>query len=341
MLRNEEDLTEAMHYERLSDGRAHCHLCAHDCRIREGATGICGVRENRGGTLYSLIANRASSIHADPIEKKPLYHFHPTTMALSFGTVGCNFSCAHCQNYSISHAEPGAFRLRRLEPADVPDLARGMRCQGISWTYNEPTIWHETTLAGSKAATEAGLYTCYVTNGYMQEAPLRELAPVLGAMNVDVKAFKESFYKEVCKARLQPVLDTCQLAREVGIFIELTYLIIPDLNDGEDEFQAFTGWVRDSLDVSVPVHFSRFHPDFKMMDRGPTPRETMRRAVAIARSAGLEHVYVGNIHQPEDESTRCAGCGSVLINRNGFHSQLHFARGEGCPNCGRPVPFVL
>jgi pyruvate formate lyase activating enzyme len=262
-------------------------------------------------------------------------------MALSFGTVGCNFSCVHCQNYSITNAKVGSFPLRGLDPEAIPGLAKNMGCQGISWTYNEPTIWYETTLEGSQVATDAGLYTCYVTNGYIQEAPLREIAPVLGAMNVDVKAFRDGFYKEVCKARLRPVLDTCVLARELGIFVELTYLVIPGLNDTDQEFRDFASWVKNELDPGVPVHFSRFHPDFKMTDRGRTPRETMRRAVTTARSVGLDHVYVGNIHQPEDEQTRCLGCGTVLVERAGFYARTTFDSEGKCPECGRDVPFVL
>ncbi len=341
MFNGDDTYGEAMHYEALAGGKVHCHLCAHDCQVPEGKRGICGVRENRGGTLLSLIRDRMSSVHADPIEKKPLYHFHPSTTSLSFGTVGCNFACAHCQNWSISQVEPGRSNLRPLDPSRVPQIARDMGCQGVSWTYNEPTVWYETTLEGSRAATDSGLYTNYVTNGYIQEAPLREIAPVLGAMNVDVKAFREGFYKKVCKARLQPVLDTCELAKEVGIFVEVTYLIIPDLNDDEDEFKDFATWVRDRLGVDTPVHFSRFHPDFKMMDRGRTPRSTMRRALDVARSSGLEHVYVGNIHQPEDEMTRCASCGTVLVDRAGFYSRLKFGPEGLCPKCGKTVPFVL
>jgi pyruvate formate lyase activating enzyme len=332
---------EAMHYEALADGKVHCHLCAHDCQVPKGKRGICGVRENPDGALVSLVRDRMSSVHSDPIEKKPLYHFHPSTMSLSFGTVGCNFGCVHCQNWSISQVQPGRSNLRPLDPTRVPGMAKDMGCQGVSWTYNEPTMWYETTLEGSRAATEAGLYTNYVTNGYIQEAPLREIAPVLGAMNVDVKAFREEFYKQVCKARLGPVLETCQLAREVGIFLEITYLVIPDLNDGDEELRAFSEWVRDSLGTDTPVHFSRFHPDFKMTDRGRTPRSTMKRACDTARGAGLEHVYVGNIHQPEDEMTRCSSCGTVLVDRSGFHSQLRFGPDGICPKCGAEVPFVL
>jgi len=258
-----------------------------------------------------------------------------------FGSGLSNFSCTHCQNYSITSAKVGAFPLRGLDPEAIPGLAKSMDCQGISWTYNEPTIWFETTLEGSKVASEAGLYSCYVTNGYIQEAPLREIAPVLGAMDVDVKAFREAFYKEVCKARLRPVLDTCVLARELGILVELTYLIIPGLNDSDAELRGFASWVKDELDADVPVHFSRFHPDFKMTDRGRTPRETMRRAVSTARSIGLEHVYVGNIHQPDDEQTRCKGCGAVLVERAGFYARTLFDAGGKCPDCGRDVPFVI
>ena len=341
MFENDGSPGEAMHWESLGDGRVHCHLCAHDCQVAEGKRGICGVRENRGGSLVSLVRDRMSSMHADPIEKKPLYHFHPSTSSLSFGTVGCNFKCAYCQNWSISQVEPGGFNLRPLDPARVPRLAKDMGCQGVSWTYNEPTMWYETTLEGSRAANDAGLYTNYVTNGFIQEAPLREIAPVLGAMNVDVKAFRERFYKEVCGGRLRPVLDTCELARELGIFLELTYLIIPDLNDSDEELRDFAGWVVDRLGAATPVHFSRFHPDYRMMDRGSTPRSTMRRACQHARSAGLDHVYVGNIHQPEDEMTRCASCGAVLVDRAGFSSERRFGPDGRCPGCGSEVPFVL
>jgi pyruvate formate lyase activating enzyme len=332
---------EAMHYESLGGGKVHCHLCAHDCQIAEDKRGICGVRENREGVLVSLIRDRMSSMNTDPIEKKPLYHFHPGTRSLSFGTIGCNFSCAHCQNWSISQVEPGGLNLRPLDPAKVPQLVGDMGCQGVSWTYNEPTIWYETTLEGSRAVTDAGYYTNYVTNGFIQEAPLREIAPVLGAMNVDVKAFREDFYKKVCKARLRPVLETCELARELGIFLELTYLIIPELNDSDGELKGFVEWVGDRLGADTPVHFSRFHPDFKMQDRGRTSRSTMKRACDMARASGLEHVYVGNIHQPEDEMTRCSSCGTVLVNRAGFSSQIMFEPDGRCPKCGNAVPFVL
>ena len=341
MFAGDNGYAEAMHYEGLGGGKVHCHLCGHDCRINEGKRGICGVRENHGGTLVSLVRDRMSSMNADPIEKKPLYHFHPGTTSLSFGTIGCNFGCVHCQNWSITMVEPGKRNLRPLDPEMVPLLARDMGCQGVSWTYNEPTVWYETTLEGSRAASKEGLYTNYVTNGYIQELPLREIAPVLGAMNIDVKAFREGFYRDVCKARLQPVLETSELAKELGVFVELTYLVIPDLNDSDGELSEFSAWVRDRLGVDTPVHFSRFHPDFKMQDRGRTPRSTMKRACDTARAAGLEHVYVGNIHQPEDEMTRCTSCGTVLVDRAGFHSQLRFGSDGRCPKCGKGVPFVL
>jgi pyruvate formate lyase activating enzyme len=331
---------EAMHYEKLGEDRVHCHLCAHDCRIMPGKRGICGVRENRGGTLYSLIRNRMSSVQVDPIEKKPLYHFHPSTQVLSFGSIGCNFACAHCQNYSISQAESGQMPLRRFDASAIPALARKEGCEGVAWTYNEPTVWYETTLEGSRVCIREGLYTCYVTNGYIQEAPLREIAPYMQAMNIDVKAFTDAFYKEVCKARLKPVLDTCVLAHELGIHIELTYLVIPGLNDRDTEFREFATWVKDKLGKGVPVHFSRFHPDFRMLDRPPTPRETLARALHAAREVGLEHVYVGNIHQPDDEQTRCPSCKSALIDRAGFSSRILYTGGK-CPGCGKDVPIVM
>ena len=330
---------EAMHYERLDKDRVQCHLCAHDCRIGDGKRGICGVRENRGGTLYSIIMRRMSSAQVDPIEKKPLYHFYPGSQVLSFGSIGCNFFCTHCQNWSIAQAGAGSMALRRLDASTIPGLAKEEGCRGIAWTYNEPTVWYETTLEGSLAALRAGLYSVYVTNGYIQEEPLRELAPYVQGMNIDVKAFTEEFYKTVCRAKLQPVLDTCVLARELGVHIELTYLVIPGLNDKDQEFRDFATWVKDHLGKGVPIHFSRFHPDYKMLDRPPTPRETLNRALRAARFVGLEHVYVGNIHQPDDEQTRCAKCGGPLIDRAGFSSKKLYRDGK-CPECGTPVPVV-
>jgi pyruvate formate lyase activating enzyme len=299
------------------------------------------VREHRDGRLYTLIYGLASSIHPDPIEKKPLFHFLPGSTAISFGSIGCNLSCLHCQNYSISRAKPEDFEFTRITPHDVVEYARSSRAESVSWTYNEPTIWHEFTSVASKAAHEAGLKTSYVTNGYIQEAPLRELKGVIDAMNIDVKAFRDEFYKRVCGGRLDPVLSSVELALELGIHVELTYLIIPGHNDSDEELGEFSRWVRDSLEVDVPVHFSAFHPDFKLTSVSRTPMSTMQRAYDIARSNGLEFVYLGNIHAGDRDDTFCPRCGANVIERDGFSVVKTSLKAGMCANCGQDLNILV
>jgi pyruvate formate lyase activating enzyme len=241
---------EAKFYSPEGD-KVRCSLCPHSCLIADNKRGLCGVRENTGGKLYSLIYGLASSIHLDPIEKKPLFHFLPGTTSLSFGSIGCNLFCRHCQNFSISRARIGDLDLTEVTPEDVVRMARHAGAESVSWTYNEPTIWHEFTTTASKAVHAAGMKTNYVTNGYIQEDPLRELKGVIDAMNIDVKAFNEKFYREICGGKLAPVLRACELAVELGIHVELTYLIIPGHNDSEDEVKNYCGWVVDSLNTQV------------------------------------------------------------------------------------------
>ncbi len=323
------------------DGRVHCHLCPHGCKIAETKTGICGVRENRGGRLMSLIYGSISSAHPDPIEKKPLYHFKPGTRAYSLGTVGCTFRCEHCQNYSISQANPGASFLENITPEQVVRGACRAGCSGLAWTYNEPTIWHEFSYDTSKMAKEEGLYSVYVTNGYIQPDPLREISEHLDAMNIDIKAFSEEFYKEVCRASLKPVLDATELARELGIHVELTYLIIPGKNDSKEELGEFLDWVTDSLSDQTPVHFSRFHPDYRMREVQPTPLSTMDRAYDLAKEAGLRHVYLGNVPRSDKESTYCPNCGELVIERHGFSSSIRSMKGDRCDNCGEQLNIIV
>ncbi len=328
---------EAKFYSKRDDGAVQCGLCHHSCVIPPAKTGRCRVRRNDGGTLETLIYGVASAVHADPVEKKPLYHFHPGTTALSFGTYGCNFSCDFCQNWDISQRDVATEVGTRLSPADVVRLARRAGAEGVSWTYNEPTIWHEFAYDASVAAKAAGLYTCYVTNGYIQEAPLRELAPVLDAMNIDVKAFREDFYRRYPKARLQPVLDTSALAAELGIHVEITYLIVPGCNDDPAEIRDFARWAVEALGPDAPLHFSRFHGDFKMRDHRATPPETMEMAYATAREEGANFVYLGNM-RTDRGNTFCPECGSLLIERHGFVlGEMH----DKCPKCGYALPFPL
>jgi pyruvate formate lyase activating enzyme len=331
---------EASFYERDGD-RVRCTLCPHSCVIAEGRRGLCGVREHRGGKLYSLIYGLASSMHPDPIEKKPFFHFLPGSTAMSFSSVGCNLSCMHCQNFTISRASFDGSELSRITPEDVVGYARKTRSRSISWTYNEPTIWHEFTTVASKAAHEAGLKTSYVTNGFIQEAPLRSLGGVIDAMNIDVKAFREEFYKKVCGGRLVPVLRACELAAEIGMHLELTYLIIPGYNDSETEIGDFCRWVADSVGRQIPVHFSAFHPDYKLMDVPGTPASTMMMAFELGRKAGLDFVYLGNVPAGDKDDTLCPRCGNMVVEREGFWVGSTDLKGGLCAKCGADLNLIV
>jgi pyruvate formate lyase activating enzyme len=331
---------EAKFYSREGD-RVRCSLCPHSCLIADKKRGLCGVRENRSGKLYSLIYGLASSIHPDPIEKKPLFHFLPGSTSMSLGSIGCNLFCMHCQNYEISRAKVGDLHLTPITPAEVVEMAKAAKARSVSWTYNEPTIWHEFTTAASKAAHEAGLKTVYVTNGYIQEAPLRELKGLIDAMNIDVKAFRDEFYKAICGGKLAPVLKACELAVELGMHVELTYLIIPEHNDSEKEIEDFCRWSVDKLGANVPVHFSAFHPDYKLTGVPRTPSGTMSFAYDIAKKAGVEHVYLGNVFAGERDDTYCPKCGTRVIDRDGFRIRTTNLLADRCGNCGADLNMVV
>lgn len=331
---------EAMFYAREGD-KVRCNLCPHSCLIADGKRGLCGVREHKRGKLYSLIYGLASSIHPDPIEKKPLYHFLPGSTSISFSSIGCNLFCMHCQNYSISKAKFGQLGLTEITPEDVVEYARSTGSRSVSWTYNEPTIWHEFTKSASLAAHAAGFKTNYVTNGYIEEEPLRDLKGVIDAMNIDVKAFREEFYKKICGGKLAPVLKACEVAVSQGMHIELTYLIIPTHNDSEDEIGQFCKWVVDSLGSSVPVHFSAFHPDYKLTSVPKTPDRTMSMAYEVARKAGIEFVYLGNIYAGEKDDTYCPKCGAKVIDREGFWVRSTNLKGDKCGKCGADIHLVV
>ncbi|MFO8132847.1 MAG: AmmeMemoRadiSam system radical SAM enzyme [Thermoplasmatota archaeon] len=322
------------------DGRVQCHLCPHECVIADGKRGICGVRENRGGTLISLIYASCSSVTPDPIEKKPLYHFHPGSSALSLGTVGCNLRCLHCQNFTISQADPDEHRMMELPPEQAVETAKRQGCQGIAYTYNEPSIWWEYTHDSAKLAKQAGLYTAYVTNGYTSSRAIREIAPYLDAANVDVKSMSDSFYREICGARLQPVLDACTTYRDEGVHLELTYLVIPGHNGGGEDIEAFSSWVRDELDDETPIHFSAFYPAHEMTDVPRTTRQQLLDAYDIAKETGIRYVYLGNVPHGDYENTYCPQCNELLIERHGFTAQIVGLDGTACKNCGEEIPVV-
>ena len=329
---------EARHWE--SEGeRVHCRLCPHHCKIADGHTGLCGVRENRKGRIYALTYGKASAVHIDPIEKKPLYHFHPGQEVLSLGSIGCNLGCQHCQNYAISQAKPGTMPLQQIDVEEVAHMCRESACPGVAWTYNEPTMWQEFVMDASHDCKAKGLFTVLVTNGYVEEAPLRELCTCIDAMNIDVKGFTEGFYHKICKAKLAPVLRTCEIAHDLGVHLELTYLIITGKNDAENELREFCAWCA-QLGPTIPVHFSRFHPDYLMMDVPATPLRTMERALAVGKEAGLKHVYAGNVSLGKGEDTICPACGAVAIRRHGYDLKLEsYDRGR-CKKCGAGLDIV-
>ncbi len=325
-------MKEAIYWEPAGDNCVKCNLCAHNCTIKAEKSGICGVRENHAGRLMATTYGRVSGMGPDPIEKKPFYHFMPGTNALSLGSIGCNFRCDFCQNWSISQDYINR-RLRLVEPEKLSQMCAGYNCQSISWTYNEPTVWYEYALDGAKVAKLSGLGTSFVTNGYITEEPLREIAPYMDALNVDVKAFTDKFYKKRSNAKLQPVLDTCQLAVELGIHLELTYLIIPDQNDDPEELKKFSKWAADDLGINVPIHFSKFHPDFKFNKGQNTPMETLYSAHRIARAEGLNFVYLGNVMHCDEENTYCPDCEALVLERIGLRIVKDKTKDGKCALC--------
>ncbi len=333
-------LNEAKYYE-LRDGKLRCTLCPHRCIIEEGKYGICGVRKNMGNKLYTMVYGRISSMAMDPIEKKPLFHFHPGSWIFSISTVGCNLKCKHCQNWEISQASIERLRLDHYSPEEIVDLAAQENSEGIAFTYNEPTIWYEYTLDVSKISKNRGMYNVYVTNGYINEDPLREISHYLDAMNIDVKGFTDDFYRKIVGGRLQPVLDTVTLANELGIHVEITYLIIPTLNDDENEIRKFSRWAVETLGEDAIVHFSRFHPDYLLMDLPETPSKTMYRAYSIAKEEGIKYVYLGNMWEEKYETTYCPKCGAPLISRSGyFVKMVNLTEDNRCAKCGTRIKMV-
>ncbi len=334
-------MIEAKLYEKLDEERVHCHLCAHECRIDAGRQGVCQVRENREGRLFSLVYGRTIAEHVDPVEKKPLYHFYPGTLAYSVATAGCNFRCRWCQNWSISQMprEQDLISGRESAPDDIVARARREGCRSIAYTYTEPTIFYEYAYDTSLRAHEMGLKNIFVTNGYMTEQMLDDYHPHLDAANIDLKAFRDETYRRYVGARLPPVLTAMRKMKALGIWLEVTTLIIPDLNDDAEELRDAATFILEELGPETPWHLSRFTPTYKMRDRPPTPVATLRTAEALGKEVGLHHVYVGNLFG--ESNTVCHVCGRLLIRRMGMGMQHTAVTPEGtCPNCATPVAGV-
>jgi pyruvate formate lyase activating enzyme len=328
---------EAMFYS-PEDGKLRCRLCRHECLISPSKRGICQVRENRGGKLYSLNYRKAVSMAVDPIEKKPFFHFHPGTTSLSIATAGCNFKCLHCQNYSISQMvrDRGEISGEDIPPEAVVAAAKRKGCDSISYTYSEPTIFYEYAYDIARLAKKEGIANNFVTNGYIGEDALKEISPYLDAANIDLKGFTDKFYREVCGARLQPVLDSIRLHHELGIWIEIATLIIPRHNDSKVDFEGIAKFIA-SIDPEIPWHVTRFHPDYKMTDASSTPSQTLREAREIGLKAGLKYVYEGNIPGEEKEDTQCPNCNELLIKRFGFAVMKNTITDGKCPKCGTRI----
>jgi len=331
---------EAMLWEKMDGNRVHCYLCAHHCRIEDGSFGFCGMRKNEGGALYTYAYGEVIASHVDPIEKKPLYHFLPGTFAYSIATIGCNFRCPFCQNWNISQvsARDGGLEGYELKPQEVIREAEKAGCRSISYTYTEPTIFFEYAYDTAKLAHEKGLKNTFVTNGYMTKKAIDEIKPYLDAANVDLKFFKEESYRDVCKATLQPVLDSIKYMKEIGIWVEVTTLVIPGSNDSDEELDKIARFIA-KTGTDIPWHVTRFHPDYQVTDKEATPADTIKRAIRIGRKNRLKYVYPGNVML--GGSTACPGCGAHLVERAGFVAEFtgNFSGGK-CTKCGAAIEGV-
>ncbi len=335
-------MKEASFYEKEPDNVTICRLCRHHCRIAAGKRGICGVRENREGTLYTLVYELPCATHVDPIEKKPLFHFFPGSKAFSIATVGCNFHCLHCQNHDISQfpMQQCVITGERVTTQDIVRYTLKAGCKSISYTYTEPTIFYEYAFDIAKLAKENGIYNNFVTNGYIEDKPLEEIRPYLDAANIDLKGFDESFYKKICKADLTRVIDTIRTYRKLNIWIELTTLIIPGYNDSEDGLRGIAKFIVNELGPHVPWHVSAFYPTYKLFDVPRTSPKTLEQARQIGLEEGLRYVYEGNVPGSEGESTYCYNCKKPVIKRYGYTITEYNIKNGSCGYCDTSIDGI-
>jgi len=330
---------EAMFWQPLEDGKVQCSLCAHRCRIAQGKFGICRVRQNIEGSLKTFTYGALIAMNVDPIEKKPLFHFLPGTQSLSVATPGCNFQCPFCQNWQIS--QPSQIDrdvpAERQTPRGLVEAAVRHGCASISYTYTEPTIFFEFAYDTARLAQERGLGNCFVSNGYMTAEAVEAMAPYLDAINVDLKAFREETYRNTMRARLQPVLECLEALVAAGVWVEVTTLVVPDMNDSTEELRDIAAFIAERLGPHVPWHVSRFHGNYKMTSTPSTPLEALQRACRLGRDAGLQHVYCGNVQGEVDERTHCPACDAVVVDRSGYLVRGITLRDGACPQCGQKI----
>lgn len=330
----------ARYWEPAADGAVRCELCPHRCLIGAGRRGICRVRENRNGVLYSLSYGHPCAEHLDPIEKKPFYHVLPGSMSLSISTVGCNMRCSFCQNWQIAQSAPEDADTRFTGADRFARTARRLGAASIAYTYGEPVVFTEYMLDAAAAARAAGILNVVVTNGYYLEQPLRDLCAAVDAIKVDLKAFEDSYYRRICGASLAPVLESLVQIRSAGVWLEIVYLMVPTLNDGPDEVRRMARWVVSQLGPDVPIHLSRFFPHYRLSELPPTPISSLETAWKICRDAGLQYVYLGNVGRHRSESTVCPDCSREIISRSGYRVAACEISDSRCRFCGRPIPGI-
>lgn len=331
---------EARWYEKIPDKRVKCKLCPRECLVDDRERGYCGVRENWDGIYYTLVHSNPCTYHVDPIEKKPLFHFLPGTAAFSLATVGCNVDCQFCQNWQISQIRPEQADNMELSPKQVAQLARDSSTPSIAYTYTEPVVFAEYMYDSAVEGNKLGIKSVMISNGYIQEASMRECAKVLSAVKIDLKAFSEKYYQEIVSGELKPVLNTLVLLRKLNLWTEIVYLVLPTLNDSDREFRDLARWLKTELGTDVPIHFTRFHPQYKMQNLPPTPVKTLERAREISLSEGLHFVYVGNVPGHDAEHTYCPKCSKILIQRKGFWILENRINNGKCPDCNTNIPGI-
>ena len=326
-----------------NNGSVECFLCRHHCKIDDQGLGLCKVRKNIKGELFSLNYGKLVAKNVDPIEKKPFYHFLPGSLAYSVASLGCNFSCSFCQNWEISQAQEFdrlGGRFYEAKPEDIVKEAKDAGCRSISYTYTEPTVFFEFALKTSKIAKDNSLFNNFVTNGYMSREALLEISGFLDACNVDLKAYSDKFYRQFCGAILEKVLDSIRYMKELGIWIEITTLLIPGLNDSEEELTGLCNFIA-GLDRNIPWHISRFYPHYKLEHIKPTPQDTLQRAYEIGKDSGLSHIYIGNIHTQNGQNTYCNHCKKLIVKRDGFYVSLNRIKLGKCDFCGNEIAGVF
>jgi pyruvate formate lyase activating enzyme len=331
---------EARFYQKLPNQLVQCKLCPRECAVPPGERGFCRVRENRGGTYYTLVYSRIVAAHIDPIEKKPLFHFLPGAAAFSVASGGCNVNCKFCQNWEISQARPEELRASFLSPEGIASSAKRSNCPVMAYTYSEPTVWTEYVLDATEAGHRENVRSVMVSNGFIQQEPLRQLCAGLDAIKIDLKSFSETYYRDVVRGELKPVLNSLVTARKQARWLEIVYLVVPTLNDSDAEFRGMAKWVKAELGPDVPIHFTRFYPLYLLKNLPPTPVQTLERAKQIADSEGLHYIYIGNVPGHPAENTYCPKCRQLLIERAGFTiTQMKIQRGK-CQKCGHPIAGI-